>query len=709
MSLPKDYAERVYAGVLGKIIGVYLGRPFEGWPNERIEKLLGEVWYYINDRIGHNPPLIITDDDISGTLTFIRALREHGISKRITAEEIGKTWLNNIIEEKTILWWGGVGTSTEHTAYQRLKSGVTAPQSGSMALNGKLVAEQIGSQIFIDGWGLVAPGDPQQAAQFAKEAASVSHDCEAIYGAQVIAALVAMAFVENDRQRMLDAAQQLIPADCLIHKLIEDVRGWHQQWPADWRATFAKVKAHYGYDKFGGGCHMIPNHALIILALLHGDGDFQKSLMIVNTCGWDTDCNSANVGCILGVMLGLEGMSKGADFRGPVADRILLPTAQGGDCLTDALREAYTLIEMGSVLAGEPYSAPKGGARFHFSLPGSVQGFQPDTRTDALGVATVENTLLPDGTGRALAIHFKQLGRGQAARAGTPTFADAQQRQMTGYSLIGSPTLYPTQKAKARVVADTEGDVTVRLYARSTLPGGQPVDVYSEAVTLTKDDKLIEWTLPAVEGPYIEQVGVEVTTEKTTNGTVYLDYLTWEGAPELELVSNAVKDKVWRDAWINGADKFSGAWGDNVFDIGQNAGTGIVSVGTRDWRDYTLEAVLQPRYFKRGGIAVRAQGLRRFYGLLLTNQQTLQLVKWLDEPTVLAEVSFSFEWHQFYALELSVNGAYLQGFVDGRLLVEATDNADVPHLRLDEGAAGVVVEEGTMTVRNIKTKAASKS
>ena len=34
--LPSDYAERVYAGVLGKIIGVYLGRPFEGWTYERI-------------------------------------------------------------------------------------------------------------------------------------------------------------------------------------------------------------------------------------------------------------------------------------------------------------------------------------------------------------------------------------------------------------------------------------------------------------------------------------------------------------------------------------------------------------------------------------------------------------------------------------------------------------------------------------------------
>lgn len=31
MDFPMDYVERVYAGILGKIIGVYLGRPIEGW------------------------------------------------------------------------------------------------------------------------------------------------------------------------------------------------------------------------------------------------------------------------------------------------------------------------------------------------------------------------------------------------------------------------------------------------------------------------------------------------------------------------------------------------------------------------------------------------------------------------------------------------------------------------------------------------------
>jgi len=114
INLPADYEERVYAGVIGKIIGVYLGRPFEGWHNKKIEEELGEIHYYVHEKRG--VPLVVADDDISGTFTFVRALEDYGNRRSITAREIGQTWLNYIIEKQTILWWGGMGNSTEHTA-----------------------------------------------------------------------------------------------------------------------------------------------------------------------------------------------------------------------------------------------------------------------------------------------------------------------------------------------------------------------------------------------------------------------------------------------------------------------------------------------------------------------------------------------------------------------------------------------------------------
>src|SRR5579871_2594911 len=388
MAIPADYAERVYAGVLGKLIGVYLGRPFEGWEHEKIVQELGEIQYYVHERL--NAPLVVTDDDISGTFTFLRALADYCASRYLAAEQIGQTWLNYLIENRTVLWWGGMGNSTEHTAYLRLKQGIPAPQSGSIEMNGQVVAEQIGAQIFIDGWGMVAPGDPEMAAELARRAASVSHDGEAIYGAQVIAAIEAQAFVEPDINTLLNTAVALIPQDSVIYRMINDLREWHAA-ERDWRENRAKLAAHYGYDKYGGNCHIVPNHGVVILALLHGGGDFQRSLMIANTSGWDTDCNSGNVGCLLGIRSGPAGIEAGPDWRGPVADRLYLPTADGGRAISDAVAETYAIVNLGRTLAGLETVAPKGGARFHFDLPGAVQGFRTEESVEARGVAAVRN------------------------------------------------------------------------------------------------------------------------------------------------------------------------------------------------------------------------------------------------------------------------------------------------------------------------------
>ena len=120
--IPEDYLERVYAGVLGKMIGVYLGRPFEGWTFEQITASLGEINGYVHEQLGK--PLIVTDDDLTGTFTFLRALEDHDFSPELTPAQIGQTWLNYIIKNRTILWWGGVGHSTEHTAYARRHPGI---------------------------------------------------------------------------------------------------------------------------------------------------------------------------------------------------------------------------------------------------------------------------------------------------------------------------------------------------------------------------------------------------------------------------------------------------------------------------------------------------------------------------------------------------------------------------------------------------------
>ena len=155
--------------------------------------------------------------------------------------------------------------------------------------------------------------------------------------------------------------------------MIADLRELRAKEP-DWREARDLLEAQLRLRKYGGNCHMVPNHGLIVLSLLYGDDDFQKTLMIVNTSGWDTDCNSGNVGCLMGIKNGLAGIDAGPDWRGPVADRLYLPTADGGRAITDAVTESYHIINIGRALAGQKPLAPKNGRALPLRAAGRGAG-----------------------------------------------------------------------------------------------------------------------------------------------------------------------------------------------------------------------------------------------------------------------------------------------------------------------------------------------
>ncbi len=680
MSLPKDYVERVYSGVLGKLIGVYLGRPFEGLTYERILEELGEIDYYVNDRIPWKPPVVVTDDDVTGTFTFLRALPDYGNSLDLTPAQIGETWLNYLIEEKTILWWGGFGNSTEHTAYIRLKNGVKAPESGSVALNGKIIAEQIGAQIFIDGWAMVSPGNPELAADLAERAASVSHGGEAIYASQVLAAMEAQAFVESDINKLLDLGVSFIPKDSAIYRMIADIREWHAAEP-DWHKGRAKLAGIYNYENYGGNCHMVPNHGLIILGLLYGDSDFNKSMLVVNTAGWDTDCNSGNLGCLLGIKDGLATFDHGNDWRGPVADRLYMPAADGGRSITDAVIETQHIVNIARSLVGEEPFAPKNGARFHFEFPGSVQGFRPGEETTKL-----ENILGYSQKGeRSLKVSFE--GQGSTS---TPTFILPDELEMKGYKLLASPTLYSGQKVKAGFTADQDSDV--KLFLKVYNKEDQLDVVYGPEKTVAANAYTeAEWIIPNTHSQPIAEIGIE---GKSDFGSVYLDFLTWNGEPDVVLTRPIGSGKpwepplVWRNAWVDAMDEVL-SWPE-PYRLIKNEGRGLFMQGTREWKDYQAEADITPWLMDAGGIAVRVQGLNRFYALQLVKGNKVRLLKALESDKILAEKDFKWDIHKTYSLKMQVSGSQIKAWVDGELQFEVSDEGTP----LSGGAVAYTVDLG---------------
>jgi ADP-ribosylglycohydrolase len=656
------YAERVYAGLVGKVIGVYLGRPFEGWTYERIQAELGDIEYYVHDRLG--VPLLVTDDDIAGTATFIRAAQDSGRGYDTSADDVADCWLNYLIQNRSVLWWGGMGNSTEHTAYLRLKDGYRPPYSGSIELNSKTVAEQIGSQIFIDGWAMIAPGAPALAAELARRASSVSHDGEAIYGAQMLAAMESAAFRTSDVDELLDTGLALIPADSIIATMIGDIRRWHSEEP-DWRKARALLQEHYGYEIYGGNCHMIPNHGLIVLALLYGGGDFSRSLMIVNTSGWDTDCNSGNLGCLLGLMHGLEGIDAGPDWRGPVADRIYVPTADGGSGITDIATESLRIVEIARSAVGLPALAPKDGARFSFPFPGSVQGFT------VLGEGTVGNAARPDGAGeRAL------LASGTGSvEVSTPTFIPPAATTMPGYALDVSPTLYSGQRLTIDYVVDSDdfedGSELIPLLRHydgddelQTLEGpAQPARPGSNR---------LEWAVPDLGGQPVTEVGFRFRTKPDAPARVFVDRVGWSGTPDATFRRPAEGGSMWRRAWVDNLDEQDHNRPESFRLIADSAERRLMITGTQEWTDYSVDAELTPHMADAMGVAARVQGLQRYY-LLRADRSEVQLVKRNQVDHVLARAPFRWRAEEPVRLRLDVDGGTLRGYVDGVETLSASD------------------------------------
>jgi len=674
------YAERVYAALLGKVIGVYVGRPFEGWSYEKIAERFGQIDRYVAHDL--DKPIVVTDDDIAGTMTFIRAAQDSGVGYDTDSRDIADAWLNYVIEGRSVLWWGGLGNSTEHTAYLRLKAGDAPPASGSAALNGPIVSEQIGAQIFIDGWGLISPGAPLLAAELARRAAVVSHDGEAVFGAQVVAAMEAAAFTSTDVDDIIDAGLSVVPPQSLVARLIVDLRAWHEIEP-DWRRTRELLDDRYGYHRYGGGCHIIPNHGLIILALLYCNRDFSRAMTIVNTAGWDTDCNSGNVGCLLGLIAGLDSIDAGFDWRAPVADRLYVSTADAGGGIRDVASEAHRVVAIAQAAAGLGHRAVDA-PRFTFSYRGSVQGFR------LLGDGALRNELLPDEEAER-GLRVIADGRVEVT---TPTFIPAEARSFTSYPLDASPTIYSGQKLTLSYVLDEPvadspalADVRVTPLLRFYDETDSVITCYGDTHMVRAGRGSFSWTIPPLDAQPVCELGLAV---ENSRGNFYLDTVGWGGTPDTELVRAAGNGEMWRRAWVTETD-FDHPDAEGGIRLISNGERRLAITGTREWSDYSVEARITPHWAEAAGLAARVRGRTRYFLLRIDRGGEAQLIRRFgSEDEIVARRPVPWRPDVAVALRIDALGDTITAYVDGVLLGAVTDSSG----RLSTGAVALSCESG---------------
>lgn len=696
MNKQNEIDERIYAGVLGKLIGVYLGRPVEGWTYEKINQRFGEVAFYKSRDTG--APLIVPDDDISGTFAFYRAVEDNGYPAEISAKKVGDTWLNYIVENKTILWWGGLSRSTEHTAFLRLKAGIPAPKSGSVALNGRSMAEQIGAQIFIDTWAMMNPGDPDRAARMAREAASVSHGGIAVDAAVFLAAMEAIAFEEPAIDRILDGGLRYVSNDAL-RRLVGDIRR-QCALTADWRQVRSWIAENHGYERYPGNCPMVTNHLVLLMAFILGRDDFHRSLTIACSAGWDTDCNSGNVGALNGIRLGLAGIDAGSDLRGPVADRMYLCTADGGECVTDAVRETRALVKARHRIRQD--GQPQARHRFEFEFDGSTQGFvlYPDCHEEQ-ALKSLGNARSRTGD-QGLLLEYAKLGRGTRAVASVDTFVDLQSKGRDGtsyFEVICSPTLYGTQTVRAQVIGYEAELPTLAFFIDHFNEDDGVVTKTSPRFQLARGANTLEWEVPDTGGHPIFRLGVQLESEVRRDGFVVLRSLGWPGAPRKFEIRNSMEmtptltpwttQTAWLKSFVSSAENLCPDY-TTTFSISHPGPNGVVTTGTRDWEDYAVSSRITFSQQDGAGLVARSRGHRRYYAAVIHDGEASIVLRYDDEVRVLAATKVPFIIDETHDLSFRLEGDKLAFAVDGADLVKASDST------IRSGGAGFLVDSGAI-------------
>ncbi len=723
MSIPGDYLEKVYAGLLGKCIGIRIGAPVEPtiWTYDRIRKTYGDIRSYVKDYKN-----FAADDDFNGPAFFIRALVDSGrhidmaspgISAAgleasahgtggFSAVDVGKAWLNYTREEKGFYWWGGYGRSTEHTAYLNLASGLAAPDSGSIATNGAAVAEQIGGQIFVDTWGLVFPGDPARAALYAGMAASVSHDGNGLYGGRFIAAAISAAFGTSDIDAILDAALPVIPPDSEYARVVGAVRAFHTANPGDFRACMDYLTAEFGYDRYPGVCHIIPNAGVCILALLYGCGDLSRTVEIATMCGWDTDCNAGNVGTIVGVAGGIAGVAE--RYRAPMNDFFACSSIAGSLNIVDLPTFAKQLAVLGtrldtadsadrassvSVEAGVSAEAGVNGAFaaaalpcnlekttrfrelfFDFALPGSTHGFRSDSNALA-----VKHCDLPDGDDGArrgaLEVLVDRVQRGTGCGVFFKPFYRREDFDDERYSPAFSPLVYSGQTMRFKVMAErwSGHGLAVIPYARETwrktvLEGGT-IELSPGSWTE------VEFPLPDSGGAAIDEIGFKVealSDEKWLGRLLVRDFsVSGKARYAVDFAKQAQEF-----ATITPGTTNKGFW---TLEDGclhaMSVGRAEFYTGNYYSRDLRFRTTLTPLAGEGHGVLFRAKGAMMWYAAVLSAPGRIAFLKNDSTLSVIAEKAFDWRRGRPVAFEVEAVGARLVVKADGIIVFDLEDSA----------------------------------
>jgi len=291
------YTDKVYASWLAQCVGNMYGlshefkyndeprtEPIEGWMPDALKR--------IREANG-----AFSDDDTDIEYVDLFCMEKYGPEP--TYEQLAEFWKRHI---NRFIW------CANRSARKLMRQDYLPPLTGRRGLNPNWY--QIDPQLVCEIWAVTAPGMLEYAAAKADWAAKVTNDDYGTHPTIWYNVMYSAAFFETDVEKLCQIGYDHLPTDSVFRTTIDEVRRWKAEFGDDWVAVRKKIKAKY-FDRGGlpeeilaGKISALLNGALGVLALLYGEGDFEKTMNYACMAGYDADNQCATLAGLIGIMKG---------------------------------------------------------------------------------------------------------------------------------------------------------------------------------------------------------------------------------------------------------------------------------------------------------------------------------------------------------------------------------------------------------------------
>ncbi len=292
MNLSQEvYRDKVFGCWAGKCLAGAIGMPFEGVP---FQPNLQEENINIQD---------VPNDDLELQLVWLVALEKYGLD--LNLEHLAKYWVDDIKH----------GVDEYSMAIRNIKRGIMPPASG---WEDNFFHDGMGGAIRSEIWASVFPGRPDIAGYFAANDAMVDHWGDGVWSEVFLAKAESYLFTDSDMVKALKFSLAELPESTRTAKAMSRVFEIYEQGISAYEAKIIITREFYHHNF----TDCVMNQTFMVFALLWGEGDFIKTILLAINCGRDTDCTAATCGSFLGICYGSEVMPD--DLMDRLSDNLVI-------------------------------------------------------------------------------------------------------------------------------------------------------------------------------------------------------------------------------------------------------------------------------------------------------------------------------------------------------------------------------------------------